>query len=63
MDLQSSQLASGKRGSFVKLAVFICFAMACALLIGSLVMPSRVKADIGAPATGQVAFAQVSRDG
>jgi hypothetical protein len=62
MDLQSSQLASGKRGSFVKLAVFLCFAVACALLVGSLVLPSRVKADIGARAIDQVAFAQLSRD-
>jgi hypothetical protein len=62
MDLQTSQLASGRRGSFVKLAVFLCFAVACALLIGSLVMPSKVKAALGAHATDQVAFAQFSRD-
>jgi hypothetical protein len=61
MDLQAFQLASGKRWSLAKLAVFLCFAAACALLIGSLLMPSRAKAAIGVSAIDQAAFTQLSR--
>jgi len=39
MDLQSARMRSG-RWSIPKLTVLICFALACALLIGSLLSDS-----------------------
>jgi hypothetical protein len=62
MDLQASLSISGRRWSFAKLAVIVCFAVACALLIGSLMLPSKVKAAAGDP-IGQPTFLQLSRHG
>jgi hypothetical protein len=62
MDLQSFQLVSGRRWSFAKLAVFVCFAVACALLIGSLLMPSRAKAAVGERPIDQPSFTHLSRN-
>jgi hypothetical protein len=63
MDLQAFQLVSGKRWSFVKLAVFVCFVVACALLVGSLLMPSKVRAALGDRSVDQPSFTQqLSRD-
>jgi hypothetical protein len=45
MDLQAAELLSGRRWSTVKLAALVCLALACALLIGSLLMPARAEAD------------------
>ena len=61
MDLQAFQLVGGRQWSFVKLAVFVCFAVACALLIGSLLMPARAKAALGERAIGQPALTHLSR--
>ena len=62
MDLQAFQLVSGKRWSFARLAVFVCFVVACALLIGSLLMPNKARAAFGDPPVDQPAFTQLSRD-
>jgi len=40
MDLQAAELWSGRRRSLTKLAAVACFALACAFLIGSLLMPA-----------------------
>ncbi|HXF55495.1 MAG TPA: hypothetical protein VNK52_15380 [Hyphomicrobiaceae bacterium] len=40
MDLQAAELSSGRRWSPTKLAAAACFALACAFLIGSLLMPA-----------------------
>jgi hypothetical protein len=63
MDLQAFQLVSGRRWSFVKLAVFVCFAVACALLIGSLLMPSKAKAALGDRPIDNPAFTHLPRSG
>ena len=42
MDLQSALMARGRRGALPRLLTLLCFALACALLIGSLVAPVRV---------------------
>ena len=47
MDLEQAQMLSGRRWSAAKLAALICFALACGLLIGSLLMPAKAKADPG----------------
>jgi hypothetical protein len=39
MDLEATLKMNGKRGSWPKLAAFLCFAVACLLLIGSLAAP------------------------
>lgn len=36
MDLQAAKRMNGRGWSFAKFAAFLCFAAACALLIGSL---------------------------
>ena len=41
MDLEAVQMMSGKRWSMTRLAVVLCFALTCALLIGSLISPSK----------------------
>jgi hypothetical protein len=43
MDLQSARMARGRRGVLPRLLTLVCFALACALLIGSLVAPVRAK--------------------
>ncbi len=43
MDLQSALMARGRRGALPRLLTLLCFALACALLIGSLVAPVRAK--------------------
>jgi hypothetical protein len=62
MDLQASQLTSEKRWSLAKLAAFICFAVACALLLGSLFIPSKAKAAFGDRAFDLAPFTQLSRN-
>lgn len=51
MDLQATQKL-GKRWSLAKLAAFLCFAIACGFLAGSLAHP--VKARSGHAAGGSV---------
>lgn len=41
MDLQAAQMMRGKRSMLSKVTVVVCFALACALLIGSLISPGR----------------------
>jgi hypothetical protein len=40
MDLQAADMSGGRRWSLTKLAAAACFALACAFLIGSLLMPA-----------------------
>jgi len=47
MDLQAAEMLSGRRWSTLKVAALVCLALACALLIGSLLMPARSDAGIG----------------
>jgi hypothetical protein len=60
MDLQALQLVSGKRWSFAKLAMFVCFVVACALLIGSLLMPSKIRPAFGDRPMDQPVYAHLS---
>lgn len=41
MDLQAAQAMRGKQGTLTRLTVSMCFAVACVLLIGSLITPSK----------------------
>ena len=50
MDLQASQSTSGYRPTLTKLATLFCFALACALMIGSLMAPHSSQR-IGQPGT------------
>jgi hypothetical protein len=67
MDLQSAQLARGRRGMLPKLLTLFCFALACALLIGSLVAPVRAKgfhhaaAALTTQATASNSFVSISK--
>jgi hypothetical protein len=61
MDLQAFQLVSGKRWSVARLAMFVCFMVACALLIGSLLLPNKARAAFGDRSVDQPASTQVSR--
>ena len=60
--MQAFQLVSGKRWSFAKFAVFVCFVVACALLIGSLLMPNKARAAFGDHAVDPLALIQLSPD-
>lgn len=39
MDLQAEQMMRGRQAPLTKLTALLCFALACVLLIGSLVAP------------------------
>jgi hypothetical protein len=41
MDLQTAQTMTGRRLTMTKLATVFCFALACALMIGSLMSPGK----------------------
>ena len=41
MDLQAAQMMRAKRSMVSRVTVLVCFSLACALLIGSLISPSR----------------------
>ena len=47
MDLQTAQRLSGRRWQVAKLAALLCFALACGLLVSSLVASSGVGAETG----------------
>ena len=40
MDLQAAHMSQGRHGVLAKLTVLLCFGLACALLIGSLIAPA-----------------------
>ena len=42
MDLQATESMSGKRSPLTTLVTLFCFALACALMIGSLLMPGKL---------------------
>ena len=44
MDLQAAEMLSGKRWSLTKVTALVCFALACGLLIGSLLTPAKAEA-------------------
>lgn len=41
MDLQSVNMLGGSRWSIARLAAVACFALACALMVGSLIVPAK----------------------
>lgn len=41
MDLQTVNMLGGNRCSITRLAAIACFAVACALMIGSLIVPTK----------------------
>lgn len=47
MDLQAAHQMNGKKWSWTKIAAFLCFAVACGLLIGSLAGSPAAKAAAG----------------
>jgi hypothetical protein len=40
VDLRAAELSGGRRWTPIHLAAAVCFALACAFLIGSLLMPA-----------------------
>jgi hypothetical protein len=46
VDLQAAELSDGRRWTLIRLAAVVCFALACAFLIGSLLMPAGAETNV-----------------
>jgi hypothetical protein len=45
VDLRAAELSGGRRWTLIRFAAAACFALACAFLIGSLLMPAGAEMD------------------